>query len=81
MAQSLSGFFPDCLSESDVVGCTGSRERSAAGAISSEDEMKKSRLPLRGTRPHQEAMLLLPIESRDLTLPKAPQSRFMESWR
>ncbi len=43
--------------------------------------MKKSRLPLRGIRPNQEAMPLVTIESRDLTLPKVPESRFMESWR
>ncbi len=43
--------------------------------------MNKSRLLLRGIRPQQEAMLLLPSDSRDLSLPKNPESRFMESWR
>ncbi len=43
--------------------------------------MKKSQLPLGGTRPHQEAMLLLPIESRDLVVPQSSESGFMESWR
>ena len=43
--------------------------------------MNKSRLLLRGIRLQQEAMLLLPIDSRDLDLPKKMGSRFMESWR
>ncbi len=79
--QSVSEFFADCLRGSDVVGCTGSPERSAAGTASSEDDMNKSRLLLRGIRLQQEVMLLLPIDSRDLDLPKKMGSRFMESWR
>ena len=80
-ARSPPGFLADCLSESDVVRCTGSPEHSVTREPHPQRDEMKSRLPLVRIRPHQEAMPLLPIVSRDLALPTGAESCFMESWR